>query len=105
MGILNNLRYDRMRMDQDLPYTYGGIFHQTYSTCGHCTDQFFFYNIYSVTQSLSNSLLGDVVLDSFNNASRDEDNILDQIYKNQICSDIYYDDYHNIIRKYILTLE
>ena len=35
--------------------------------------------VYSVTQSQSNSFLGDVVLDSFNNASRDEDNILDQI--------------------------
>ena len=34
----------------------------------------------------------DVVLDSFNNASRDEDNILDQIYKKQICSDFYYED-------------
>ena len=31
-------------------------------------------------QSDGNSFCGDVVLDSFNNASRDEDNILDQIY-------------------------
>ena len=44
----------------------------------------------SVTQSKSNSFWGDDVLDSINNASRDEDNILDQIY-------------HNIIRKCILT--
>ena len=30
---------------------------------------------------------------SFNNASRDEDNTLDQImYKKQICSDFYLDD-------------
>ena len=36
--------------------------------------------------------LGDVVLDTFNNVSRDEDNILDQIYMKQICPDFYYDD-------------
>ena len=30
-------------------------------------------------------------MDDFNNASRDEDNILDQININQICSDFYYD--------------
>ena len=34
---------------------------------------------------------GDVVFDSFNNASRDEDNILYQL--EQICSDFYYDDF------------
>ena len=31
-------------------------------------------------QSDGNSFCGDVVLDSFNKASRDEDQILDQIY-------------------------
>ena len=31
-------------------------------------------------QSDGNSFCGDVVLDSFNKESRDEDNILDQIY-------------------------
>ena len=36
---------------------------------------------YSVTQSLSNRLLGDVVLVSFNMVYRDEDSILDQIYE------------------------
>ena len=36
--------------------------------------------IYSVTQSYANSFWGYVVLDTFNNESRDEDNILDQIY-------------------------
>ena len=36
---------------------------------------------YSVTQSFANSFLGYFVLDSFNNVSRDEDNIFDQIYK------------------------
>ena len=41
--------------------------------------------IYSPTQSLCNSLLGDVVLDSFNKVYRDEDSILDQTYRKQIC--------------------
>ena len=36
--------------------------------------------LYSVTQSYANSFWGDVVLDTFNNVSRDENNILDQIY-------------------------
>ena len=31
-------------------------------------------------QSDGNSFCGDIVLDSFNKAYRDEDNILDQIY-------------------------
>ena len=48
---------------------------------------------YSVTQSYSNSFGGDVVLDTFNNVSRDTDNILEQIYKKQICPDFYYDDF------------
>ena len=34
----------------------------------------------SFTQSYVNSLWGDVVLDTFNNVSRDEDNILNHIY-------------------------
>ena len=37
--------------------------------------------------------LGRVVLSSFIKSSRDEDNILDQIYKEQISSDFYYDDF------------
>ena len=48
---------------------------------------------YSVTQSLCNSLLGDVVLDSFNEVYRDEDSNLDQTYKNRICSYFYYDEF------------
>ena len=36
---------------------------------------------------------GDVVMDSFNNTSRDEENILDQIYMKHICSEFYYDDF------------
>ena len=37
--------------------------------------------------------LGDEVLDSFNNASRDDDNILDQLCIKQICSEFYYDEF------------
>ena len=48
---------------------------------------------YSVTQSYANSCRGDVVSDTFNNVSRDEDNILDQMYKEQICPDVSYDDF------------
>ena len=48
---------------------------------------------YSVTQSYKDILLGDVVFDTFNIVSRDEDNILDQIYIKQICRDFYYDDF------------
>ena len=39
---------------------------------------------YSVMQSDGNSFCGDVISDSFNKASKDEDNILEQIYKKQI---------------------
>ena len=35
---------------------------------------------------------GDVVLDTFNNLSRDEDNMLYQIYIKPMCSDFYYED-------------
>ena len=34
-------------------------------------------------QSNGDSFCGDVVLNSFNKASRDEDNILDQVYKSK----------------------
>ena len=39
--------------------------------------------IYGVMQSDGNSLCGDVILNSFNKASRDEDNILDQVYESK----------------------
>ena len=60
----------------------------------------------SVTQSKSNNLLGDVVLDS-SDMDRDEKSILDQTYQKQICSDFYHDEinFHNIIRKRILTMK
>ena len=41
----------------------------------------------------ANSFIGYVVLNTFNNVSRDEDNMLDQIYIQQICPDFYYDDF------------
>ena len=37
---------------------------------------------------------GNVVLDSFNNASRDKDSILDQKYEKQIFLDLYYEDFN-----------
>ena len=51
------------------------------------------HRLYSVTQSYVNSFLGYVVLDTSNNVSRDEDNILDRIYIKQICPDFYHDDF------------
>ena len=62
---------------------------------------------YTVMQSDGNRLYGDVVSESYNKTSRDEDNISDQISKSRyvriiimIISILY-----NIIRKYILTLQ
>ena len=40
----------------------------------------------------SNSFWGYVIFDSFNNASREKYDILDQIYINQISADFYLDD-------------
>ena len=50
---------------------------------------------YSLMQSDGNRFFGDVVLDSFNKESRDEDIILDQIYKSK---------YVRILIKIILIL-
>ena len=44
-------------------------------------------------QSDGNSFGGDIVLESVNMVSGGEDNILDQIYENQIFSDFYYKDF------------
>ena len=63
-------------------------------------------NWYSVMQSDGNSFCGDVVSDSFNKTSRDEDNILDQILKRK-CVRISIRMIlilFNIIWKCILTL-
>ena len=48
---------------------------------------------YSVMQSDRKKIWGDVVLDSFNIAFRDEENILGETYKAQICLDFYYDNF------------
>ena len=48
---------------------------------------------YSVTQTFANSFGGYVVLDTFNNVAKDEDNIIDQIYVKQICPAFYHDDF------------
>ena len=45
------------------------------------------------TGTCNHNRIGFEEMDSFNNASRDEDKILDQIYIKQICSDFYYDDF------------
>ena len=37
-------------------------------------------------------------MDTFNTVSRNEDNILDQMYKKQMCSDFYYEDLIKIMR-------
>ena len=50
--------------------------------------------LYRVMQSHSNNFLGDVVLNSFNNASRDEDNIVDQIYKSVIMKNLTFITFH-----------
>ena len=65
-----------------------------------------FQIIYSVMQSDGNSIYGDVVLATFNKASRDEENILDQKYKNKYVRIIFTMILilYNIRRKYILTL-
>ena len=49
-------------------------------------------NSYSVTQSLLNSFLGVVIVDSLNMVYGDEDSILDQIYEKQIFSAFYSED-------------
>ena len=48
---------------------------------------------YCAMQSDGNSFGGDVVLKSVNIGSSDEDGILDQIYKKQIFSDFFQEDF------------
>ena len=50
------------------------------------------YIVHSVTQLYAISFFWRCRLGHLNNVSRDEDNILDQIYIKQICSDFYYED-------------
>ena len=58
-------------------------------------------------QSGENSFYRDVVSDSFNKTSRDEDNILDQIYESKYVWSIIMmiSILYNIVRKCILTLQ
>ena len=54
-------------------------------------------NIVQFVQSDGNSFYGDVVSDSFDKTSRDEDNILDQTHTyKQMCSYQYYDDFESL---------
>ena len=59
---------------------------------------------YSVMQSDGNSFCGDVVSDSFNKQSRDENNILDQIYESTYARIIIMMIFilYNIIKKCLL---
>ena len=62
---------------------------------------------YSVMQSDGNNFYGYVVWDSFNKKSRDEDNILEQIYSSKYVRIIIMMILilYKIIRKSILTLQ
>ena len=62
--------------------------------------------LYSVMQSDGYNFFGDVVLDSFNKASWDEDNFEDQIYKSKYVRIIIKMILilYNIMRKYIVLL-
>ena len=55
--------------------------------------------LHSVMQSDGNSFYGDVVFDSFNKVSRDDDSILYQKYEKQLFWDFYYEDYKKLLRK------
>ena len=61
--------------------------------------------LYRVMQSAGNSFCGYVGLDSFSNASLDEDNIFYQIYKSKYVRNIFIMILilYNILRKYLLT--
>ena len=59
---------------------------------------------YSVTQSYANSLLGYVVLDTFNNVSRDEDNILDRIYNKYAFSSKLLEFFTIKLRTHLLNI-
>ena len=48
--------------------------------------------MYSVMQSYAISFGGDIVFNSFNNVSRDKENILNQIHIKQMCLDFHYED-------------
>ena len=62
-------------------------------------------SLYCVMKSDGNHIFGHVVLDSFNKGSRDEVNILNQIYKNKYVriTIMVFLILYNIVRKYLLT--
>ena len=64
-------------------------------------------SFYSMMQSDGNSFGRDVVSESFNKTMRDEENILDQIYKSQYVriNIMMILILYNIIRKFLLTLQ
>ena len=65
------------------------------------------FGFYSVMQSDGNSFCGDVVSESVNKTSRDEDKVLDQIDKNKCVRFIIMMilTFYNMIPKFILTLQ
>ena len=94
---------------EDFQYSEYIQFTETYPIFGKFSNSFI-QNVkllYSVMQSDGNSFCGDVVLDSFNKTYRDEDNILDQIYKSKYVRIITMMILilYNIIRKSILRLQ
>ena len=52
--------------------------------------------MYSVMQCDGNSFCGDVVSDSVNKTSLDEDNIFEQINTGRKCSYYYFDDFNSL---------
>ena len=61
------------------------------------TSSMYTLSMYTLTTALRNHMrivfVGYVVLDTFNNVYRDEYNILDQLYIEEICLNFYYDDF------------
>ena len=73
------------------------IFRKIYLVISYLQDSYIIYVfIYIVKQSDGNSFCRDVVLNSFNKAYRDENNIIDQKYKTQICLDFYFNNFNSL---------
>ena len=69
--------YDCVTLYDKNTHFFGNLFITIFLyKCAHIAERIMDY---SVTQSYANSFLGDVVLDTSNNVSRDESNVLDQI--------------------------
>ena len=78
-NFLNNYCYDFMTSSDSIQTHRGYCWHGRQKRWGGVSK---YHNIglYTVMQSDGNSLYGNVVSDSFNKTSRDEDNISDPIY-------------------------